>query len=334
VGQAQQAVDPPQPVASAIAVNAPTNAVPAAGNAPAMGTTIGESPKARAEPAVPSVGERNAAAAQGAKDAVPAKPTPSANNVEGGATNQSGSPDDPSSAPAPNGSAPQQGQAQANNAAAVPAQANGTAAANTDQATPRADALAAPAVPNTAGSSGVQTGSSSVKADTGGLPNFGFAAANASTPSAAVATPATTTAAATVPIAGLAVAITARAQAGSNQFDIRLAPPELGRIDVRLDVDRDGHVTSHVTVDRADTLQLLQSQQPQLERALEQAGLKTADNGLQFTLRDQSFTGQNSGGGGQSSAAQLVFPDADQAPIQTTQIYSRAGLGSGIDIRV
>ena len=141
--------------------------------------------------------------------------------------------------------------------------------------------------------------------------------------------------AATVPIAGLAVAIASRAQAGSSQFDIRLDPPELGRIDVRLDVDRDGQVTSHVTVDRADTLQLLQSQQPQLERALEQAGLKTADNGLQFTLRDQSFAGQNgSSGSAQPSAAQLVIPDADQPVIQAKQIYSRAGLGSGVDIRV
>ena len=56
-------------------------------------------------------------------------------------------------------------------------------------------------------------------------------------------------------------------------------------------------MTSHVTVDRPETLQLLQSQQPQLERALEQAGLKTADNGLQFSLRDQSFAGQNNGCG-------------------------------------
>ena len=96
-------------------------------------------------------------------------------------------------------------------------------------------------------------------------------------------------------------------------------------------------MTSHVTVDRADTLQLLQSQQPQLERALEQAGLKTADNGLQFTLRDQSFAGQNGGSGGngaQPSAAQLVIPDAEVPVIQATQIYSRSGLGSGVDIRV
>ena len=141
-----------------------------------------------------------------------------------------------------------------------------------------------------------------------------------------------------VSIAGLPIAIAARAQAGSNQFDIRLDPPELGRIDVRLDVDSNGQVTSHVTADRPETLTLLQSQQPQLERALEQAGLKTADNGLQFSLRDQSFAGQNgagSGGGTQPNPTQqLVIPDADLAPVETTQIYSRINLGGGIDIRV
>jgi flagellar hook-length control protein FliK len=141
-----------------------------------------------------------------------------------------------------------------------------------------------------------------------------------------------------VPLAGLAVAIASRAQAGASQFDIRLDPPELGRIDVRLDVDGSGQVRTHVTVDRADTLQLLQSQQPQLERALEQAGLKTVDNGLQFTLRDQSFAGQNGGSGGQhyanQQAAPLVIPDIDAAPIDTAQIYARLRLGRGLDISV
>ena len=60
-----------------------------------------------------------------------------------------------------------------------------------------------------------------------------------------------------------------------------------------------------------------------------------ADNGLQFTLRDQSFAGQNNGSGAQpNSAAQLVIPDADLTPVAATQIYSRAGLGSGVEIRV
>jgi len=58
---------------------------------------------------------------------------------------------------------------------------------------------------------------------------------------------------------------------------------------------------------------------------------------LQFTLRDQSFAGQNNGSGAQQnsgSSPQLVIPDSDLPPVSATQIYSRAGVGSGVDIRV
>ena len=238
-----------------------------------------------------------------------------------------GSPADATDGQAWNGNSTQQGQARADSDTIITAQ-------DGRSATTRFDALAATPTSETGGSPAAQSGWNAAKAATEGLPNFGILA-NQAVPAAAAAAPGTA-AAATVPIAGLAVAIASRAQAGSSQFDIRLDPPELGRIDVRLDVDRNGQVTSHVTVDRPDTLQLLQSQQSQLERALEQAGLKTADNGLQFTLRDQSFAGQNggSGNGAKPSAAQLVIPDAEAPVIQATQIYSRAGLGSGVDIRV
>jgi len=262
--------------------------------------------------------------AQGAKSAVSGKLTSSTRSGAPVANTDNADAASPADGQAWNGGTAPQLQTRADSDTMIPAQSGSSAAT-------RIDALAAPAS-DAGGSSAAQSGWNAAKAATEGLPNFGIVANQAAT---AAATPGTA-AAATVPVAGLAVAIASRAQAGSSQFDIRLDPPELGRIDVRLGVDRDGQVTSHVTVDRADTLQLLQNQQPQLERALEQAGLKTADNGLQFTLRDQSFAGQNggSGGGAQPSAAQLVIPDADQPIIQATQIYSRAGLGSGVDIRV
>jgi flagellar hook-length control protein FliK len=268
--------------------------------------------------------------AQGAKATVSGKQTPSTGSSAPAANSSNAdaaSPADATDGQTWNGSAVPQGQARADSDTIITSQSGGSAAT-------RIDALASTPASDAGGSPAAQSGWNAAKATTEGLPNFGIVA-NQTAPTAAAAAPGIA-AAATVPIAGLAVAIASRAQAGSSQFDIRLDPPELGRIDVRLDVGRDGQVTSHVTVDRADTLQLLQNQQPQLERALEQAGLKTADNGLQFTLRDQSFAGQNggSGGGAQPSPAQLVIPDADQPVIQATQIYSRAGLGSGVDIRV
>jgi flagellar hook-length control protein FliK len=142
-------------------------------------------------------------------------------------------------------------------------------------------------------------------------------------------------AAAAVPVAGIAVEIAARAQAGHNRFEIRLDPPELGRIDVRLDVDRSGHVTSRLVVDRAETLDLLRRDAPELERALQQAGLKTSDNGLQFTLRDQAFAGRDDEPAA-SEAARVIVPDSELEPAATGPGgYGRAlRLGNGIDIRV
>jgi flagellar hook-length control protein FliK len=275
-----------------------------------------------AKVAVPAQTAKVATPAQVAKPSTAGKQTASANSNDPIANADSAAATD---SQAWNGSVTSQGQARADSDTILTSQSGGSAAT-------RIDALAATPASDAGGSPSAQSGWSAAKAATEGLPNFGIVA-NQAAPAAAMPG---TAAAAPVPIAGLAVTIASRAQAGSSQFDIRLDPPELGRIDVRLDVGHDGQVTSHVTVDRADTLQLLQSQQPQLERALEQAGLKTADNGLQFTLRDQSFAGQNgnSGSGAQPSAAHLVIPDAEAPVIQAKQIYSRAGLGSGVDIRV
>jgi len=159
-------------------------------------------------------------------------------------------------------------------------------------------------------------------------------AANAATNTAQPATAAPTqTASAPVTLAGLAIEIATAAHAGKQRFEIRLDPPELGRIDVRLDVDRDGNVTSRMTVERAETLDLLKRDAVQLERALQQAGLKTSDNALEFSLRQQAFgreenTAQN--------AARLMVSEDDPAPLETArQGYARMlGLGGGLDIRV
>ena len=135
-----------------------------------------------------------------------------------------------------------------------------------------------------------------------------------------------------VPIAGVAVEIVSRAQDGLRRFEIRLDPPELGRIDVRLDVDNGGNVTSRLTVERAETLDLLRRDAPQLERALQHAGLNT-DGGLQFSLRDQNFANRDPA---PRNAPTFIVPDDEQAAAEAAHRgYGRLlGLGGGIDIRV
>jgi flagellar hook-length control protein FliK len=179
---------------------------------------------------------------------------------------------------------------------------------------------------------GAQSGSAPPSPD-GSL----VAPAALTTAAAPAAAPTTNAIPAAVPIAGLAVEIAAHARAGNNRFEIRLDPPELGRIDVRLDVDRDGKVTSRLVVDRQQTLDMLRRDAPELERSLQQAGLKTDGNALQFSLRDQgSFAGQNpySNNGSPASAARVIIPDRDLAPVDAAG-YGRAfGGSSGLDIRV
>jgi flagellar hook-length control protein FliK len=150
------------------------------------------------------------------------------------------------------------------------------------------------------------------------------------TSAAAVAT------SAPVPLTGVAVEIATRALEGKHRFEIRLDPPELGRIDVRLDVGRDGQVTSRLIVERAETLDLLRRDAPALERALQSAGLRTNDSGLEFSLRDQSGGGYRSRGDDVPHPHLLIVPDEDVA---VREAVRRAygvlrGFGGGVDIRV
>ncbi len=139
-----------------------------------------------------------------------------------------------------------------------------------------------------------------------------------------------------VAMAALPVEIAARALEGKRRFEIRLDPPELGRIDVRLDFGRDGQVTSRLVVERAETLDLLRRDSASLERALESAGLRTPDSGLQFSLRDQS--GQQRWAGAEPSARPnlLIVPNEDVTVHEAVRRGYGAlrGLGSGLDIQV
>lgn len=138
-----------------------------------------------------------------------------------------------------------------------------------------------------------------------------------------------------VPLSGLAVEIAASAKSGKTRFDIRLDPADLGRIDVRIDVDRNGQVTSHLTVEKPQTLSMLQQDAPQLQRALDDAGLKMNGNGLQFSLRDQSSSGQNNGDGAGNAQRLVISEDDTMPPIAAGRSYGRMlSPSGGVDIRV
>jgi hypothetical protein len=84
-----------------------------------------------------------------------------------------------------------------------------------------------------------------------------------------------------------------------------------------------------------ETLDALRRDAGDLERALQQAGLKTSDNGLQFALRDHSFAGRDQNLP-TAATARVVVPDSELATIDSVPAgYGRVlRPGGGVDIRV
>ena len=91
----------------------------------------------------------------------------------------------------------------------------------------------------------------------------------------------------------LNVNITRAVKAGDNQFSIRLDPAELGRVTVKMTFTQDGLIKSQIMAERPETLELLQRDARDLERALESGGHKAEPGSISFSLDD---SGQESAG--------------------------------------
>ena len=71
---------------------------------------------------------------------------------------------------------------------------------------------------------------------------------------------------------------------GVQSVTVRLQPPELGQVQIRVERNADGTAHINVTTERPDTLQLLQSDQPRLEQALDQAGVAAGGRNISFQV--------------------------------------------------
>jgi flagellar hook-length control protein FliK len=88
--------------------------------------------------------------------------------------------------------------------------------------------------------------------------------------------------------AQLAHPIARAVRTGADRIEIHLAPAELGRVDIKLEISQDGRVQAVFAVDRPQTADLLQRDVRELARALQDAGLQTDAGSLSFNLRNQN----------------------------------------------
>jgi hypothetical protein len=128
---------------------------------------------------------------------------------------------------------------------------------------------------------------------------------------------------------------------GADTVKINLKPVELGKIEIKLDVGVDGKVSATITADRPETLAALQKDAKGLEKALNDAGLKSDTQAMSFNLRGEHQQSQadrgNNGGNrsGRSRGRALGAIDQTSGPAAAAAAaQARLGGRSGVDISV
>jgi flagellar hook-length control protein FliK len=173
----------------------------------------------------------------------------------------------------------------------------------------------------------------------------GVSAGSAAAPvSAASPAPAGTTApqishAAIGAMSQIAAQVIRRLEGRSTRFEMALTPDDLGRVDVKLDIDSDGRLTARLAFDNPLAATDLRGRADELRRQLEQAGFQLADNALDFAERDSSSSAFDRGRDGRQGQGR-AFASASRLNAETdiaTQPPRWMALSlspSGVDLKV
>lgn len=105
----------------------------------------------------------------------------------------------------------------------------------------------------------------------------------------------------------VAAQITKSAQKGDiRNIILQLDPPELGRVEVRIEFGADKKVKAHMIVEKPETYLMLQRDAAALERALQNAGMDTGADSLNYKMAEENYgfgsdnNGRNSNGQGKT----------------------------------
>lgn len=129
----------------------------------------------------------------------------------------------------------------------------------------------------------------------------------------------------------VAAQIIRRLEGRSTRFEVELRPADLGRIDVRLDIDAEGRVAARLAFDNPVAATDLRGRADELRRSLEEAGFQLAEDALSFSDREEGDRGRSFDADRDPfarSARAAEQADAESQPVLRT--LARMGL----DVRI
>ncbi|TAF38489.1 MAG: flagellar hook-length control protein FliK [Alphaproteobacteria bacterium] len=122
---------------------------------------------------------------------------------------------------------------------------------------------------------------------------------------------------------------------GEQKITLQLYPEELGRVDVDMRIDTDNRAVVRISADRGETLDILRADRSELERLLQQSGLKLDGQSLEFNQRasheQQDEQSSAYAGGMDDRASSEIVNEAEEIMITTQE---GIWLMSGVNIRV
>jgi hypothetical protein len=148
-------------------------------------------------------------------------------------------------------------------------------------------------------------------------------------------------------VAKLSADILKKLDAQTTRFDVALTPDGLGKVDVRIEIARNGALSAHMHFDTIQAAAELRNKSGELRQALSQAGFTVAENALSFDVSSQNggqngqnaFYNFNDGGDGRRAWSGKAFQSAlnDEPTILSPSDLLpglRMAPDSGLDIRI
>jgi flagellar hook-length control protein FliK len=138
--------------------------------------------------------------------------------------------------------------------------------------------------------------------------------------------------------AQFAAQILRKLEGRSTRFEMALTPDDLGRVDVRLDIDSEGRLAARLAFDNPAAATDLRGRADELRRQLEDAGFHLADDAFEFAERDSGSSafdrGQNDRSGQNRAFAAASRLNAEIDVAQPPRWMALSLSPSGVDLKV
>lgn len=138
--------------------------------------------------------------------------------------------------------------------------------------------------------------------------------------------------------AQIAAQILRRLEGRSTRFEMALTPDELGRVDVKLDIDSEGRLNARLAFDNPAAATDLRGRTDELRRQLEDAGFHLAEDAFEFADRDSGSSafdrGQDARNGPSRAFAAASRLNTEIDVAQPPRWLALSLSPSGVDMKV